>query len=230
MRELQLREKDREEKRKAQAEKTSQRPRKDAGQAAKKWKGKDWFAIYSPSMFGERVIGDTPTTNPKNLIGRNMNVGLSELQGRHGRDFYRIMLIIDRVDEKAAYTRFNGYNALREHVTRIIRKRTQKVDSVMYLETKDKWKLQVSSMAVLNRNTEMSVRKLMRAHIEKCLVEKARNSSIDELVRDVVSANLQRSIKKSGTKIYPIRFFEVTKIEVKGVPQKKAEPTEAAAK
>ena len=181
-------------------------------------------------MFGERVIGDTPTTNPKNLIGRNMNVGLSELQGRHGRDFYRIMLIIDRVDEKAAYTRFNGYNALREHVTRIIRKRTQKVDSVMYLETKDKWKLQVSSMAVLNRNTEMSVRKLMRAHIEKCLVEKARNSSIDELVRDVVSANLQRSIKKSGTKIYPIRFFEVTKIEVKGVPQKKAEPTEAAAK
>lgn len=178
-------------------------------------------------MFGERVIGDTPATNPKTLMGRNIEVGLSELQGRHGRDFYRIMLAVDRIDDRSAYTRFNGYTALKEHVSRIIRKRTQKIESIMYLETKDKWKLQVTSMAVLNRNTEMSVRKTMRAYMEKFLKERAGKSSIDDFVKDIISANLQKSIKRSGTKIYPVRFFEVTKIEVKGVPEAEKGPAKA---
>ncbi len=172
-------------------------------------------------MFGEKVIGDTPATNPKTLMGRNIEVGLSELQGRPGRDFYRILLAVERIDDKSVYTRFNGYTALKEHVTRVIRKRSQKIESIMYLETKDKWRLQVSSMAILNRNTEMSIRKKVRAHMEKALQEMAARSSIDDLVRAVVSASLQKSIKRSGTKIYPVRFFEVTKIEVKEVPSEK---------
>jgi small subunit ribosomal protein S3Ae len=219
-RELELKEKEREEKRKVKAEKKAERPKKDALQSAKKWKGKDWFVIFSPKIFGEKVIGDTPATNPKTLMGRNMEVSVSELQGKAGRDFYRILLAVERIDGKSVYTRFNGYNALKEHVTRVIRKRTQKIDSIMYIDTKDKWRLQISSMAILNRNTEISVRKKVRAHIEEKLRKIGEESGIDDLVKDIVSTDLQKSIKKSGTKIYPIRFFEITKIEVKSVPEK----------
>jgi small subunit ribosomal protein S3Ae len=220
MRELELKEKEREEKRKAKQEKGAQRQRKESAQQAKKWKGKDWFAIFSPRLFGEKVIGDTPTTNPKNLIGRNMEVGLSELTGRPGRDFYRIRLAVDRVDSKSAYTRFNGYVALKEHVTRIIRKRTQKIESIMYLDTKDKWRIQVTSMAILNRNTEMPVRKKVRAHMEESLKEMAANYTMDDFLRNMINLNIQKGIKKSGTKIYPVRFFEITKIEVKKAPER----------
>jgi ribosomal protein S3AE len=153
-------------------------------------------------------------------MGRNMEVSVSELQGKAGRDFYRILLAVERIDGKSVYTRFNGYNALKEHVTRVIRKRTQKIDSIMYIDTKDKWRLQISSMAILNRNTEISVRKKVRAHIEEKLRKIGEESGIDDLVKDIVSTDLQKSIKKSGTKIYPIRFFEITKIEVKSVPEK----------
>jgi len=169
-------------------------------------------------MFGERVIGDTPATNPKTLMGRNIEVGISDLTGRPGKDFYRITICVDRIDEKSAYTRFNGYRALKDHVMRIVRKRSQKIDSIMYLETRDKWKLQVSSMAILNRNTEISVKKSVRVHMEKALAEFAGNCSIDDFVKGIIEVRLQKGIKRSGTKIYPVRFFEVTKIEVKGMP------------
>ena len=172
-------------------------------------------------MFGEKVVGETPATNPKTLTGRNIEVSLSDLTDQRGRDFYRVLLAVDRVEGRSAYTRFNGYNALKEHVTRMVRKRSQKIDSIMYLETKDKWRIQVSTVAVLNRNTEVSVRKKVRAHIEKALEEHARKSSMDDFVKSVVSTNLQRSIKKSGTKIYPIRFCEIAKIEVKSIPSGK---------
>jgi small subunit ribosomal protein S3Ae len=198
--------------------------------AVKKWKGKDWFVIFSPRMFGEKPIGETPATNPKTLVGRNIEVGLPELLGKPGRDFYRLVLAVDRIDEKAVYTRFNGYTALKEHVMRIVRKRTQKIESIMYVNTKDRWKLQVSSVAILNRNTETTLRKRVRAHIDKELAERVSRTGIDELVNSIISANLQRSLKKSGTKIYPVRFFEITKIEVKDYPKGKAETKSAEIK
>ena len=118
-------------------------------------------------------------------------------------------------------TRFNGYRALKEHVLGMVRKRAQKVESVIYVKTMDDWKLQVSSVGILNRNTETAVKKKARAFMEKAMRESAEKSGIDDFVKSIISSNLQRGIKKSGSRIYPIRFFEVARIEVKGVPQGK---------
>jgi small subunit ribosomal protein S3Ae len=218
MRDLELKEKAREEQRKSQEE-SKKRERPEAGKGAKKWKGKDWFAIFSPRAFGERVIGETPATNPKTLMGRNIKVGLPELLGQPGNEFSRVSLLIDRIDNNVAYTRFNGYSTLKEHIMRVVRKRTQKVESIMHVDTKDKWKLQVSSVAILNRNTETAVKKKVRAHMEGLLKRMASEANTDELVRNIINTKLQRTIKKSATKIYPVRFFEISKIEVHQVPK-----------
>ncbi len=171
-------------------------------------------------MFGERVIGETPATNPKCIVGRNISIGLPELTGQRGRDFYRVVLAIERIDNNCAYTRFNGYVTLKEHIMMVVRKRTQKIESIMDVTTKDGWKLHINSVAILNRNTEMSVKKKARAHIRDAMMESATNSGIEEFVRSVISSNLQRNIKKSGAKIYPVRFFEVLRIRVTGLPEK----------
>jgi small subunit ribosomal protein S3Ae len=172
-------------------------------------------------MFGERVIGETPATNPKGIVGRNIEVGLPELTGQQGREFYRVVLAIDKIDNKCAYTRFNGYVTLKEHIMRMVRKRTQKIESIMDVKTKDGWRLHVNSVAILNRNTETAVKKKARVHIEKAMEESAARSGIEDFVRAVISSNLQRNIKKSGAKVYPVRFFEVLRIRVTGMPEGK---------
>jgi small subunit ribosomal protein S3Ae len=172
-------------------------------------------------MFGEKIIGETPATNPKTIVGRNMLVGLPELTGQQGKDFYRIALQIERIENNTAYTRFNGYSTLKEHVMRVVRKRTQKIVTILDTETKDGWKLHINSVAILNRNTEASVKKKVRAHIQKNMTEHIGRTGIEDLIRSILSAHLQRTMKKSGTKIYPIRFFEVLRIRVTGVPQGK---------
>jgi small subunit ribosomal protein S3Ae len=223
MKDLELKEKEKEEKEKAKEKEKEERPKRrpEAAPGAKKWKGKDWFVIFSPRMFGERVIGETPATNPKGIVGRNIEVGLPELTGQRGRDFYRVVLAIDRIDNRCAYTRFNGYVTLKEHVMRMVRKRAQKIESIMDVKTKDGWKLHVNSVAILNRNTETAVKKKARAHIEKAMGENAAGLGIEDFIRAVISSNLQRNIKKSGAKIYPVRFFEVLRIRVTGMPEGK---------
>jgi small subunit ribosomal protein S3Ae len=218
VRDLELKEKKRDEKKETKEE-PSQRPEAVAG--ARKWKGKDWFVIFSPRMFGENVIGETPTTNPKTLIGRNIEVSLSDLLGVKAKGFYRVVLKVDNIDNKVAHTRFEGYSTLKEHIMRVVRKRSQKIENILYVKTKNDWRLQVSSIAILNRNTETAVKKKVRDYVTKSLQEKASSSSIDDFLKAIISGNLQRFIKKSGSRVYPIRFFEIAKIEVKGVPEEK---------
>jgi len=165
-------------------------------------------------MFNQKVIAETPTTNPKTLIGRNIEVSLGDLTGRFGRDYYRISFKVDGIEGKNVTTRFNGYSTLKEHIMRMVRKRSQKIEVVSDLQTKDNWKLQTTSVAVLNRNTEAAVQTKIRHFIEDQLKKISEESTLENMVRQIISSNLQREMKKGGCKIYPVRFFEIAKIEV----------------
>jgi small subunit ribosomal protein S3Ae len=171
-------------------------------------------------MFNENFITETPVTDPKSLIGRNVEVNVSELLKQPSKYFMKLVFRIIKIDDaqKRAYTRFNGFSVSKEHVYRVVRKRIQKVETVIDIQTKDAWKLQVSALIILNRNTEVEVQRKVRKHVEDALKQQALNLGIDDFVKLVTNSVLQMKIKKSGTKIYPVRFSEITKIEVKQAP------------
>jgi len=196
----------------------TQAPREEKSQ--KKWKGKDWFAILAPRMFNEMHLAETPTTDPATLVGRNLEIGVSELLGQPAKYYMKLVFKITDVDSRNAYTRFNGYSTTREHLYRVVRKHAQKVQSIDIFDTKDGWKLQITSIAILNRNTDSNiqkkVRQIMVAHIE----ESAKKLGTDDLVKRILEGTLQRDIRKLGSKVYPVRFCEIAKIEVMKAPAK----------
>jgi len=171
-------------------------------------------------MFNETFITETPTTDPKVLVGRNVGINVSDLLRQPSKYYMKLIFKINKIDDaqKRAYTRFNGYSVSKEHVYRVVRKRIQKVEAVTYVETKDKWKLQVSTVTILNRNTESEIQRKIRKHVEDSLIENVAGLSIDDFVKLVINSVLQVKIKKSGTKIYPVRFSEIIKIEVMNAP------------
>ena len=172
-------------------------------------------------MFNQNFITETPTTDSKTLLGRNLEVNVSELLKQPSKYYMKVVFKINSVDDKdkRVYTRFNGFSVSKEHVYRVVRKRIQKVETVIDLETKDKWMIQVSSLMILNRNTETEVQRKIRKHVEAFLKDQASQLNIDDFVRLVINGVLQMKVKKSGTKIYPVRFSEITKIEVVKVPE-----------
>jgi small subunit ribosomal protein S3Ae len=125
----------------------------------RKWKGKDWFVILAPEIYGKTVLSETPATDPKALIGRIIEISFAELSGNPSKFYMKLMFRIEKVDGKKALTQFNGYAAARDYLFRVVRKRTQKIRIISNMETKDKWKLQITALAVLNRNTETGVQK-----------------------------------------------------------------------
>lgn len=202
---------------KVEKEAESPRPESEKG-VVKKWKGKDWFVVLSPKIFGENYLAETPTTDPKSLIGRNIEVNVAELTNQANKYYMKLKFKINRVDGKTAYTQFDGYVILKEYLFRVIRKGTQKVQLIKELETKDKWKLQITATVVLNRNTNAEIQKKVRKFIEDYLSERAQASTIDDFITGVINSVYQRNIKKKESKTYPIRFSEIEKIEVLKAP------------
>ena len=172
-------------------------------------------------MFNEMHLAETPTTDPATLVGRNLEIGVSELMNQPAKYYMKVFFKITEVDSRNAYTRFNGYATTREHLYRVVRKRNQKVQSIDVFDTKDGWKLQITSIAILNRNTDSNIQKKVRNIMVGHIAEAAKKGGTDDLVKRVLEGTLQRDIRKLGSKVYPVRFCEIAKIEVVKAPQEK---------
>ena len=199
-------------------EKKSKEKAEPAQTKVKKWKGKDWFAILAPEMFGQKQLAETPSTDPKYLLGRTLQNNVAELTGNPKKQYMNVLFKIKAVENGKAITRFNGYMCAREHLYRLVRKRNQKVEVINTLETKDGWKIQLTTLTVLNRNTDSTVQKKVRKKVDEFLRETAGKSSIDGFVKKIIEGSVQKSIRGMGSKIYPVRFVEISKIEVMKAP------------
>jgi small subunit ribosomal protein S3Ae len=195
-----------------QPQKRQQQSNKAA--ADKKWKGKDWFDIGVPSWLGEGRIANTPATDSKSVAGRVIEVAVPDVTGDQSKYFMRIELKTGAPDaEGGVPTKFHSYYCLGEYVMRLGRKGQSKVDTFVNCDTKDGWKVQVSAAAVLNRKGNAEIRAKVQAMMKEMIKEKAAELSHGELVKAVIAGVVQMKIKKAASKIYPIRFCEVTKIE-----------------
>ncbi|MBI4173949.1 MAG: hypothetical protein HY519_04480 [Candidatus Aenigmarchaeota archaeon] len=179
-----------------------------------KWKGKDWYAICLPELFDKREIGEVPATDPQLVIGRIMEISAGELTGDSSKLYLKLRFKVNKVEGKVASTTFSGITTVREHASRMVRKRAEKVDAVENMATKDGWELQVSALGILNRNTYShiggKVRHLIIAELRKAVSK----LTMDEMIEAVVSKTLQKKVREAGNKIYPLRAFDIVKVEV----------------
>ena len=188
--------------------------------AIKKWKGKDWFPVVAPKAFGGKELGDIPTTDPATLTGRVLEVSVSELEGNMDKYYMKLRFKITGLENGKAVTEFDGFGLVREQVFRITRKRTSKVEIVINVETKDKWLLHLKIFAILNRAVDFQIERKLRLRVMELLKEFISTANVEDVVKTACDGLIQKNIKKFGSKIYPIRFCEIVKIDVlkKGKP------------
>lgn len=151
-----------------------------------------------------------------------MEIGVSELIGDRSKYYMNVKMKISKIEGKTCLTSFDGYGCVREHLLRMVRKRNKKIEGVFDVPTKDGWILRIKPWTVLNGNPPSGVGNKMRGFMKNFLNEFASKNSIGEIVRKIVSTELQMRIKKEGSKIYPVRFSEIARIKVLRSPEFKA--------
>ena len=184
--------------------------------AQKIWKGKEWFKVMAPSELGDYVIGETPTLDADAMVGKTIEASLMELGGDPSKYFYKLKFRITSVQGGKAMTRLEGLSCTRDYVLRMSQRRTRQVRVVLDTKTKDGWSIRVKAINVMNRVVQSQISKRIRKITEEMLKSAASQLTMYEFLNEIISGALQTEIKETGSKIYPVRIFEVTKIEVYG--------------
>ncbi|MBN2101344.1 MAG: hypothetical protein JW716_00550 [Candidatus Aenigmarchaeota archaeon] len=197
-----------------QAEKKGPQKKMSQAQSVKKWKGKDWFDIMTPPEFGSKVIYQTPSTDPASLIGRNINVPVSEVTGERSKYFVWLKFKIADVKGSNAQTIPNGMQCMNEYLSRIVRKRKDKIEITHVVKTKDGWEIRIKPLLIMTRNVSSAVRSEIINNTKKFIDDKIKKMTFNDLMQEVIKGSFQMKMKKQLNKVYPVKFSEIGRIKV----------------
>lgn len=182
--------------------------------AIKKAKGKEWFTIVAPKIFGEKDIGKTLTAEPEKLINRILSLSAIELINDLGKYHLKFKFRIVKLDGNRAITEFEGSECLQDYISRMVLTRVRRIDAVQDLKTKDGTMMRVKALATISKKATSSVEKVVRLLIYQLVKDEVEKSTLEQFIRKVISNDLKTKVLRESRSIYPMRNFEIRKIEV----------------
>jgi small subunit ribosomal protein S3Ae len=181
--------------------------------AKEKWKGKEWYQILAPKMFGEAVIGETLSIEPSQLKGRIVEVSLIELIGDPNKYYIKLFFKVSEIDSNKAYTIFFGHDCTRDFLARIVQPRTTRIDTNEIVKFED-GKIRIKSVAISNRQVNNEIERKVRKMLNELIAKEAEKMKIEAFVKSLIRGDIQQKIRKSMSKLYPLRWFEFRKTEI----------------
>lgn len=180
----------------------------------KKSKTKDWYTIISPKVFGEREIGRTFASEPELLIGREIYLSVLELTDDINKYYMKFSFKINRVEGNEAFTEVHGCQCMQDYISRMVVRRVRRIDTVQDLMTKDNVKVRVKGIAVISRRAKSSIEVKISNRIKEILKQEIEVMSVNDLVERILSDEIKMKVLAETRKIYPVRNFEIRKVEV----------------
>ncbi|MBI3190351.1 hypothetical protein HYZ41_01460 [archaeon] len=177
---------------------------------------KQWYEIVAPKMFDEKVVGETMAVEPKQLIGRTLDVNLIELIQDYSKFYMKMKLQIERIEGQKAFTKLVGHDTMTERVYRMVQRHGRRVDVVQDITTKDGVKVRVKTVFVLLKRVGTSMKDATRKVARQNVDDVLKDETYEGLMEMIISGELASIIRKACNKVYPVASIEIRKTEVLG--------------
>ena len=184
------------EKEKKEAPKQEKDVKPKASNIIKKRK-KRWYGLVAPKEFSDKRIGETLAGEPNEILGRNVKINLMNLIDDYKRQGVNIKFKVESVNDDNAVCKTIGYEMLKSHARRIVRKGADKMDDSFLVQTKDGGKFRIKPIIVtrtrVSHPTLGKIRKIVQAYV----TEKVKELSSTELFESVIQSRLQKEIRSN---------------------------------
>jgi small subunit ribosomal protein S3Ae len=180
---------------------------------AKKLKGKGWYTLVAPKMFEHKVLGKTPAGDPETMSNRKVDISIINLMSNPSKYYLKFKFRVVKLDGDKAITEFDGMQCLRDYISRMVRHGVTRLDTVQDLTTKDGIKVRVKTITLISKKSRKEIEVQMRKYIKESTKVAVDGLKLDEFLGKILDDSLKRQIVNEGSKIYPIRAFEIRRIE-----------------
>lgn len=175
---------------------------------------KNWYEIQAPEIFNVDELSETPAEKDSQVIGRKIKEDLTELMDGTSKYYMDVSLKVTDVEGNKAFTEIDGMECSKEYVSRMIRKRSDRMDLVHDTTTKDDRKVRVKLIGATVNNTSSRTLSNVRNRLKEMIDEQAGEQNYHEFMKAIFQDQLQKDLREAASEVYPFREFEVRKTEL----------------
>jgi small subunit ribosomal protein S3Ae len=192
--------------------------KKSSKPAAKKvkdrWKAKEWYKLYAPKMFNQVLLGETPSSDPSNLMGRIVEATVHDLTGDFSKMHVKLTFKVKEVRGFDAHTVFIGQTLTSDYVRRLTRRKRTKTDHVIDVRTKDGYLLRIKPMSVTDKRIQSSQETAVRNAMTNEVTNMGIEMTMADMVKVIITGEMSKRLSNAAKVIVPIKRVEVRKTEV----------------
>jgi small subunit ribosomal protein S3Ae len=209
---------------------------KPARRVRDKWRSKQWYAVYTPTYFGEQNVANVPCASPEGIMSRVVENTLYDITGDFAHQSTKLHFMVTDLRGQRADTTLKGHEYATDYLRSLVRRGSTRVDAITDVTTKDGYLTTVSIVAFANGRLSASQQHALRAIMRNILEPRASALTYDQFVQEMVLGKVGSDIYNEAKKIAPIRHIGVRKSkllkrpEIVKSPEADAESPEAEAK
>lgn len=177
-------------------------------------KGKKWYVVVAPEMFGRTVVGEIPGDSPEKLLGRNIEITLGELTSDASKQHTKLIFQVKEVDGDTASTKFLGHRLSRDYLRSLVKRKTSKIDVISTVETRDGSKVGVKSSCFTVKRAKERQAKAIREIMKDVIESRASSLTLSQYIQEIVLGKLAADIYKDAKRVYPLRRVEIESTKV----------------
>ncbi len=175
---------------------------------------KNWYELKVPDIFSVDTIAETPAEKDSQVMGRTVKESLTEIMEDADKYYVDVEFVVNDVEGNNAFTEIKGMACSSEFVSRMIRKRSNRMDLVEDFETSDGRKVRVKVVGATVKKASGKAMRDARKEIKEVIEEKASEQSYNEFMENIFLDKIQTEARDKVNKIYPFRELEVRKTEL----------------
>ncbi len=184
-----------------------------------KWRSKHWIKVKAPGLFQHVELGETPASEPEQVVGRTVEATLPEMSGTQdaGKAHVKLRFQIERLSgDGTAEARFVGHDLTSDYVRRLARRKRSKIDSAVTVTTKDGVQIVLKPVAVGEQRLQTRLRAELRHRIVEILTTEASQRSAPQFVAEMLQGELAKALSHGVKSLYPLKKIEIRRSEVLG--------------
>ncbi len=176
-----------------------------------KWKEKSWYTIVAPNYLGEKEIAISPAYDDNGMIGRKVEVPVSEFTGNFKKASTKAIFKVIACQGRKCSTIFIGHSVSDDFIKRMVRRRKERIDIVRNVSTKDGYNMSVKTVVVTDGKLTNTKRIEIRRTLEQFLDEHSKDMPYEDFTRYLIGDEIYNDMVSSTRDVYPIRKLEIRK-------------------
>ena len=183
-----------------------------------KWRMKEWYDVYSPPYFGERIVAGIPCETPAALLGRVVETTLYDITDDFAHQSIKLYFLVVNTKDHRAETILKSHEYATDYLRSLVRRGSTRMDGIFNATTKDQFSMRISVVAFTRDRIKASQEHGVRALMRQIVDEKAAALNYEQLSQEIVLGKLGSDIYNLAKKIAPLRHVGVRKSKVVSIP------------